>query len=106
MHLRPCLSIPPPSSLLLEQPVFFFCHFGWTLRSSLVLLGRALGLGLVLDAGCWVLGLAMMNVQPIRWDEALAALLRALTVPDMPMQVQLERSIEAAVLCEGMGLKV
>ncbi|CAN0324288.1 unnamed protein product, partial [Pylaiella littoralis] len=40
-----------------------------------------------------------------RWDEALAALLRALTVPDMPMQVQLERSIEAAVLCEGMGLK-
>lgn len=33
-------------------------------------------------------------------------LLRALSVPDMPMQVQLERSIEAAILCEGMGLKV
>ena len=41
-----------------------------------------------------------------RWEQALAALLRALSVPDMPMQVQLERSIEAAVLCEGMGLKV
>lgn len=42
----------------------------------------------------------------LRWEQALAALLRALSVPDMPMQVQLERSIEAAVLCEGMGLKV
>ena len=41
-----------------------------------------------------------------RWDRALASLLRALSVPDMPMHVQLERSIEAAVLCEGMGLKV
>lgn len=41
-----------------------------------------------------------------RWEQALAALLRTLSVPDMPMQVQLERSIEAAVLCEGMGLKV
>lgn len=41
-----------------------------------------------------------------RWDDALALLLRALSVPDMPVQVQLERSIEAAVLCEGMGLKV
>lgn len=42
----------------------------------------------------------------LRWEQALAALLRALSVPEMPMQVQLERSIEAAVLCEGMGLKV
>lgn len=42
----------------------------------------------------------------LRWEQALEALLRALSVPDMPMQVQLERSIEAAVLCEGMGLKV
>lgn len=42
----------------------------------------------------------------LRWDRALAVLLRALSVPEMPMHVQLERSIEAAILCDGMGLKV
>lgn len=41
-----------------------------------------------------------------RWGQALTMLLRALSVPEMPMHVQLERSIEAAILCEGMGLKV
>jgi Transport protein Trs120 or TRAPPC9, TRAPP II complex subunit len=38
-------------------------------------------------------------------DEALACLMRALGVPDMRLQTQIERSVEAAALCEGMGLR-
>ncbi|CAM9360467.1 unnamed protein product [Choristocarpus tenellus] len=40
-----------------------------------------------------------------RCDEALEMLLRGLSMPDMSGQAQVEGSIEAAIVCESMGLK-
>ncbi|CAM9163956.1 unnamed protein product, partial [Phaeothamnion confervicola] len=72
---------------------------------ALQLLSRSATLAPLEVELCFKLARFHARAAPPRHADALEYLLRALGVPDMGMQTQIERSIEAAIVCERAGLQ-
>ncbi|CAM9478724.1 unnamed protein product, partial [Discosporangium mesarthrocarpum] len=76
------------------------------INEALSVLGRYSMLGTLEVELCFKAARFYSSARPqARWPEALEMLLRGLSVPDIGLQSQVEGSIEAAIICEGMGLQ-